>query len=58
VPHGTGGDRHFVPLIAKAIFASGADVVFFEIHPDPINATCDASNQIAIKIFQRYLLIA
>lgn len=45
----TGGDRRFVPELAKASMAVGADVLFFEIHPDPDNALCDGPNMLALK---------
>lgn len=45
----TGGDRRFVPLLAKAAMASGADVLFFEIHPDPECALCDGPNMLYLK---------
>ena len=45
----TGGDRQFVPELAKASMAVGADVLFFEIHPDPDNALCDGPNMLALK---------
>ncbi|MDR1432781.1 MAG: 3-deoxy-8-phosphooctulonate synthase [Puniceicoccales bacterium] len=48
---GTGGDRAFAPILAKAALASGADGLFFEIHPDPENAICDAANQLAVGDF-------
>jgi 2-dehydro-3-deoxyphosphooctonate aldolase (KDO 8-P synthase) len=45
----TGGDRRFVPELAKAAMATGADVLFFEIHPNPDNALCDGPNMLALK---------
>ena len=45
----TGGDRRFVPLLARAAMASGADVLFFEIHPDPDKALCDGPNMLYLK---------
>ncbi|MDR2778822.1 MAG: 3-deoxy-8-phosphooctulonate synthase [Puniceicoccales bacterium] len=54
-PNGTSGDRIFVPTLAKAAIASGADGLFFEIHPEPAKATCDASNQIALKDFPQII---
>jgi 2-dehydro-3-deoxyphosphooctonate aldolase (KDO 8-P synthase) len=45
----TGGDRRFVPLLAKAAMATGADVLFFEIHPDPDKALCDGPNMLALS---------
>lgn len=45
----TGGDRRFVPLLANCAMAAGADVLFFEVHPDPDNALCDGPNMLALK---------
>lgn len=45
----SGGDRRFVPTLAKSAMASGADVLFFEIHPNPDKALCDGANMIALK---------
>jgi 2-dehydro-3-deoxyphosphooctonate aldolase (KDO 8-P synthase) len=53
--NGTGGDRTFAPILAKAAIASGADGLFFEIHPSPENATCDAANQIAVEDFPQII---
>lgn len=44
----TGGDRRFVPELAKAAMAVGADVLFFEVHPDPDNALCDGPNMLKL----------
>jgi 2-dehydro-3-deoxyphosphooctonate aldolase (KDO 8-P synthase) len=52
---GTGGDRAFVPTLARAAIASGADGLFFEIHPDPAKAICDAMNQIAVDNFPQII---
>ena len=45
----TGGDRHFVPVLANCAMASGADVLFFEIHPNPDKALCDGPNMLFLK---------
>lgn len=45
----TGGDRKFVPELAKASMAVGADVLFFEVHPDPDNALCDGPNMLSLS---------
>ena len=45
----SGGDRIFVPILAKAAMAVGVRVLFFEIHPNPDNAKCDGPNMIALK---------
>jgi len=44
----SGGDRRFVPVLAKAAMAAGADALFFEVHPDPDNAFCDGDNMIPL----------
>jgi 2-dehydro-3-deoxyphosphooctonate aldolase (KDO 8-P synthase) len=40
----SGGDRRFVPALARAAVAAGADGVFLECHPDPDKALCDGPN--------------
>ncbi len=45
----TGGDRRFVPILARCAMAAGADALFFEIHPNPDEALCDGANMIALK---------
>ncbi len=44
----SGGDRRFVPYLAKAAMAAGADALFFEVHPEPDKALCDGPNMIAL----------
>ena len=39
----TGGQREFVPLLALAGLAAGADVLFLEVHDDPERAKSDAA---------------
>ena len=41
----SGGDRHFVPPLARAAVAVGLDGLFLETHPDPDRALCDGPNQ-------------
>lgn len=45
----SGGDRRFVPLLAKSAMAAGANVLFFEVHPAPDKAKCDGPNMIALE---------
>ena len=42
----SGGERKFVPILAKSAVASGADALFFEVHPDPDCALCDGANML------------
>ena len=45
----TGGDRRFVPILANCAVSAGADVLFFEIHPNPDKALCDGPNMLFLK---------
>lgn len=45
----SGGERQFVPLLAKAAVASGAKALFFEIHPNPDKALCDGDNMLPLS---------
>jgi 2-dehydro-3-deoxyphosphooctonate aldolase (KDO 8-P synthase) len=40
----SGGDRRFVPALARAAVAAGAHGVFLEVHPEPDRALCDGPN--------------
>lgn len=44
----TGGDRRFVPSMALAAKAFGADGYFFETHPDPDHALSDGPNMLEL----------
>ena len=44
----TGGNREFVPAMAMAAKAFGADGYFFEVHPDPDNALSDGPNMLKL----------
>lgn len=44
----SGGQREFIPILAKAAIASGADLIFFEIHPEPSKAKSDKSSQLSL----------
>lgn len=40
----SGGQREFVPVLARAAVAAGVSGLFMETHPDPANAKCDGPN--------------
>ncbi|WP_029934590.1 3-deoxy-8-phosphooctulonate synthase [Thiomicrospira pelophila] len=40
----SGGQREFVPVLARAAIAAGVSGVFMETHPDPVNAKSDGPN--------------
>lgn len=42
----TGGNREFVPAMAQAAKAFGANGFFFEVHPNPDNALSDGPNML------------
>lgn len=44
----TSGDRRFVPAMALAAKAFGANGYFFEVHPDPDNAKSDGLNMLRL----------
>ncbi len=44
----SGGQREFVPLLARAGVAAGADGVFLEVHPEPAKARCDGPNSLPL----------
>ncbi len=37
----SGGQKEFIPLLARAGVAAGVDALFMEVHPDPDRALCD-----------------
>ena len=45
----SGGQREYVPVLAKAALAAGADGLFMETHPDPANAMSDGPNAVPLK---------
>lgn len=45
----TGGDRRFVPSMALAAKAFGANGYFFETHPDPDHALSDGPNMVFLS---------
>ncbi|MDD3725575.1 MAG: 3-deoxy-8-phosphooctulonate synthase [Candidatus Ratteibacteria bacterium] len=51
----SGGDKEFVPYLAKAAIAVGCDGIFAEVHPDPHKALSDSTNMLAIKEMETLL---
>jgi len=58
----TGGQREFVPVMARAAVAAGVDGVFFEVHEDPDRALSDGPNSMRLDdmpdLLRRLLAIA
>lgn len=53
----TGGDRRWVPVLAKSAVAAGVNALFFEVHPEPQKALCDGDNMLPLdeaeKLFKK-----
>jgi len=47
----SGGDRRFVPVLARAAVAVGVAGLFIETHPDPDHAPSDGPNMVPLKDF-------
>ena len=45
----SGGQREFVPVLARAAIAVGVAGVFMETHPDPAHAMSDGPNAVPLK---------
>ena len=45
----SGGQREFVPVLARAAIAVGVAGVFMETHPDPANAMSDGPNAVPLR---------
>ena len=44
----SGGQRQFIPALARAAMAVGIDGLFIEVHPDPDKALCDGPNSLPL----------
>ncbi len=51
----SGGDRRFVPVLARAAAAAGIDALFLETHPDPDSAKSDGPNMVALDSLETLL---
>jgi len=52
----SGGQREFVPVLARAAVAAGVDGIFLEVHTDPDRALCDGPNSLKIDSLKELLL--
>ena len=48
----SGGERRFVPILARAAVAVGVAAVFLETHPDPDHAPSDGPNMVRLDEFE------
>jgi 2-dehydro-3-deoxyphosphooctonate aldolase (KDO 8-P synthase) len=51
----SGGEREFIPVLARAAVASGISGLFMETHPDPAKALSDGPNAWPLQHMQRLL---
>lgn len=51
----SGGQREFIPYLARAAAACGINALFMEVHDDPPNALSDANTVLDIKYLERVL---
>ena len=45
----SGGQREFIPVLARAAVAAGIDGMFMEVHPQPEQALCDGPNHLPLE---------
>ena len=48
----SGGQREYVPVLARAAVAIGVAMVFLETHPDPDNAPSEGPNMVPLNQFE------
>jgi 2-dehydro-3-deoxyphosphooctonate aldolase (KDO 8-P synthase) len=51
----SGGNRDYVPGLARAAAAMGVSNFFLEVHADPDNAPSDGPNMLRLEDFERTL---
>ena len=52
----SGGERKFIPLLARAATAAGIDGLFMEVHPEPDKALCDGPNMWSLDCLEPLLM--
>ncbi|CAD7779316.1 2-dehydro-3-deoxyphosphooctonate aldolase [Candidatus Methanoperedenaceae archaeon GB50] len=53
----SGGQREFVPYLARAAVAIGVDALFMEVHKAPEEALCDGPNAWPLEKLEELLRI-
>ncbi|WP_128913510.1 3-deoxy-8-phosphooctulonate synthase [Granulicella sibirica] len=51
----SGGQREFIPTLARAAVSAGIAAVFLETHPDPDHAPSDGPNMVPLRDFERLI---
>jgi len=52
----SGGERKYIPALARAGVAAGVDALFMEVHEDPDRALSDGPNSLALEHFEGLLI--
>jgi 2-dehydro-3-deoxyphosphooctonate aldolase (KDO 8-P synthase) len=53
----SGGQREFIPPLARAAVAAGLDGIFLEVHPHPEKALCDGPNSMPLDRVESLLKV-
>jgi 2-dehydro-3-deoxyphosphooctonate aldolase (KDO 8-P synthase) len=53
--HASGGERKYIPALARAAVAAGVDALFMEVHEDPDRALSDGPNSLPLKDFEKLI---
>jgi 2-dehydro-3-deoxyphosphooctonate aldolase (KDO 8-P synthase) len=53
----SGGEREFIPVLARAAVAVGVAAVFIETHPDPDKAPSDGPNMVPLRAMESLLRV-
>lgn len=53
----SGGERKYIPALARAGTAAGIDALFMEVHEDPAHALSDGPNSLELKDFESLLKV-
>ena len=51
----SGGQREFIPTLVRAACSAGINVLFMEVHNDPVNALSDANTVLDLKYLEKIL---
>jgi 2-dehydro-3-deoxyphosphooctonate aldolase (KDO 8-P synthase) len=53
----SGGERKYIPALARAGVAAGIDALFMEVHENPDRALSDGPNSLALENFEKLLRV-
>jgi 2-dehydro-3-deoxyphosphooctonate aldolase (KDO 8-P synthase) len=53
--HASGGERKYIPALARAAVAVGVDALFMEVHENPDQALSDGPNSLLLKDFEKLI---